>query len=348
MHMRPHLAHGRAWLFSFLIGLCLAGFGAAPAAAAQAVEHVRVAVPVPSLTFLPLYVGVQHGFFAKQGLDVEIVTTSGDGPDIDALIAGGVNFTVTTPNRLFLAYQQGNSRIVGIANLMNRMAIDCWMNKALSEKLHVSINTPLKQRILSLKGQTVSGTRPGAFTYLLLVNYAKRFGLEPQKDIKIIGIGGPNALIPAVENGAIAVACTGDPAPELAVSRGKAIMFTNNVGGTDPAYDNFMFEVLHARRDYAQAHTAQVHRMIRGFLDAIAFIHDGPDADIVTAMKKYFSGTSDDLLLQSLKRLRPAFPRDGRFNQASVEKSAKFFVATGVLKKVPNWTDLVTNQYLPK
>jgi NitT/TauT family transport system substrate-binding protein len=222
------------------------------------------------------------------------------------------------------------------------------MNKALAQKLGVSVETPLKERILALKGQTVSGTRPGAFTYLLLVNYALRFGLEPQKDLKIIGIGGPNALIPAVENGAIAVACTGDPAPELAVSRGKSIMFTNNVGGTDPAYDNFMFEVLHARRDYAQSHVDEVHRMIHGFLDAIAFINDGPEPQVVAAMKKYFTGTSDELLLQSLRRLRPSFPRDGRFNQESVEKSAKFLVSSGVLKKVPTWTDVVTNQYLPK
>jgi NitT/TauT family transport system substrate-binding protein len=348
MRAWPLSARPRGWAISALLCLCLAALGVAPAAPAHSAEHVRVAIPVPSLTFLPLYVGVQHGFFAKQGFDVEIVTTSGDGPDIDALISGGVNYTVTTPNRLFLAYQQGNKRIVGIANLMNRMAIDCWMNKALAQKLHVSVETPLKQRIMALKGQTVSGTRPGAFTYLLLVNYAMRFGLEPQKDIKIIGIGGPNALIPAVENGAIAVACTGDPAPELAGSRGKAIMFTNNVGGTDPAYDNFMFEVLHARRDYAQSHADEVHRMIRGFLDSIAFIYDGPEPQVVAAMKKYFTATSDDLLLQSLRRLRPAFPRDGRFNQESVEKSAKFFVAAGVLKKVPNWSDLVTNQYLPK
>ena len=156
-------------------------------AQAQApLQKIRVTIPVPVLPFYPLYVARDHGDFAKQGLDVEIITTSGDGPDVDALIAGSVQFTVSTPNRLFMAYEQGKP-LLAVANLGNLMAIECWMNKDTADKLGISVATPLEQRLKALKGLTVAGTRPGAFTYLLLVEYAKRVGLEPQKDLKIIG-----------------------------------------------------------------------------------------------------------------------------------------------------------------
>jgi NitT/TauT family transport system substrate-binding protein len=329
--------------------LALAFTFVSPAPAhAQALKKVKVTIPVPALTFYPLYVGRDRGLFAKHGFDVEIIQTSGDGPDVDALISGSVDFTVSTPNRLFMAYEQGKP-LLAVANLGNRMAIECWMNKEIAGKLGVSLEMPLEQRIKALKGLTVAGTRPGAFTYLLLIEYAKRFGLEPQKDVKIIGIGGPAAMIPAVENKQVAVACTGSPAPELAVARGKGIPFTNNINGGDPAYNNFLFELLYVRPDFAKSDADTVRRMIRGFTDAIAFIHDGPDAEHLAVLKKNFSGTPDDMLLAAMKNMRPIFVRDARITEESVVKAGNFMRQTGVVSKLPkSWTEIATNDYLPR
>jgi NitT/TauT family transport system substrate-binding protein len=335
-----------AWAFR-VAAVVLIAFVCAVPGGAQSLKKIRVTIPVPALTFYPLYVGVDKGFFAKQGFDVEIIQTSGDGPDVDALISGSVDFTVSTPNRLFMAYEQGKP-LLAVANLANRMAIECIMNKDVATKLGISVNTPLEQRVKALKGLTVAGTRPGAFTYLLLVGYAKRYGLEPQKDLQIIGIGGPAAQIPAVENNQVAVACTGSPAPELAVSRGKAVMFTNNLRGGDPEYDNFLFELLYVRPEFAKSNPDIVRRMNRGFLDAIAFIHDGSDADHLVVLKKNFSGTPDDILLAAMKGMRPIFTRDARITEESVNKAAKFLIQTGVVTKTPPWTAIATNEYLPR
>ena len=144
-----------------VVVLAIAITSAAPASAQAPLRKIRVTIPVPALTFYPLYVGRDRGLFAKQGLDVEIIQTSGDGPDVDALISGSVEFTVSTPNRLFMAYEQGKP-LLAVANLGNRMAIECWMNKDVATRLGVSVNTPLEQRIKALKGLTVAGTRPGA------------------------------------------------------------------------------------------------------------------------------------------------------------------------------------------
>src|ERR1051325_4510388 len=74
---------------------------------AQTLKHIRVTIPVIGMNFLPLFVAADKGLFAKEGLSVKIIPTSGDGPDIDALIAGSVQFTITTPNRLLTSYEQG-------------------------------------------------------------------------------------------------------------------------------------------------------------------------------------------------------------------------------------------------
>lgn len=49
---------------------------------AQNLQKIRVTIPVPVFTFFPLYFGQENGFFAKEGLDVETISTNGDGPDV--------------------------------------------------------------------------------------------------------------------------------------------------------------------------------------------------------------------------------------------------------------------------
>jgi NitT/TauT family transport system substrate-binding protein len=322
-------------------------FALAASTGAHALEKIKVTVPGITLTFYPLLVGVDQGMFAKQGFDVEVTQTGGDGPDVDALIAGSVEFTVSTPNRLFTAYEQGKP-LLAVANLGNRMALECMLNKEVATKLNISLNTPLEQRIKALKGHVLAGTRVGAFSYLILVGYAKRFGLDPQKDFKLVGIGGPAAQLPAVENNQVSVACIGSPTPELAVSRGKTVMLTNNLAGLDPEYDNFLFEVLYARPDFAKNNPDVVRRMIQGFVEAIAFIHDAPDAEQMPILKKYFSGAPDDILLQAMKNMRPIFKRDVHITEEAVNKAARFMVQTGVVTKTPPWTSVSTNEFVPK
>jgi ABC-type nitrate/sulfonate/bicarbonate transport system substrate-binding protein len=59
-----------------------------PGAQAQTLTKLQVTTPTTSLVFFPLYDAQKSGLFAKEGLDVQAISTNGDGPDVDALIAG--------------------------------------------------------------------------------------------------------------------------------------------------------------------------------------------------------------------------------------------------------------------
>ena len=48
-------------------------------------DKIRVAIPVQALFFMPLFVAQDEGIFKKHNLEVEVISTNGDGPDIDAL-----------------------------------------------------------------------------------------------------------------------------------------------------------------------------------------------------------------------------------------------------------------------
>ena len=73
-------------------------------ATAQKLTKLRITIPVNSLTFYPIFVAQDKGFFKAEGYEFEVIVTRGDGPDVDALISGNVQFTSTPPHRALAAY----------------------------------------------------------------------------------------------------------------------------------------------------------------------------------------------------------------------------------------------------
>lgn len=321
--------------------------GQAGTAHAQALQKIQVTVPVPALSFYPLYFAQEKGIFAKEGMEVEVISTNGDGPDVDAVLSGSVPFAISTPNRLFTAFEQGRAlKAIGVT--VNRMSIECAMNKEVAQKLGITEATPLDQKLKAMKGLTVGGTRPGAFTYLLLETYARRAGLVPQQDLKVIGVGGVNSMLPAVENNQISIGCTGSPFIELATKRGKAIRFTDNAGGTDPAFDDMLFHVVHARPEFLQKEPETARRFLRSWFTAIEQIMNSPPESHLAGVKARFGGAPDDVLIESFANSRKVFTRDGVMTPGQVEKVAKFLTENGVVKKPATFDQFVTNEYLPK
>lgn len=331
--------------------VALATLLAVTGAASMRVEaqetKLRITIPVNSFTFYPVFVAQDKGFFKKHGLDFEIVTTQGDGPDVDALLAGSVDFSASPPHRLFVAYEQGR-KLSGIVNIMNRNGINCVINKKTAEKIGINEKTPLDEKIKKLKGLTIGATRAGAFTFQLATHYAKKGGYVPQKDVQIIGTGGGAPMLAAIEQGRVDIACTSSPTPELAVSRGSAIPWVTNTAGEDPEFKEFLMEVLYVRPDYAAKNPDIVRRTSAALVDAMKFIKEGSDAEHMPILQKRFSGVPDDVLITSLKNTRDAIDPTGRISQASVDSHAEFLKQAGLLQKDIPWNDLVTNEYLPK
>jgi ABC-type nitrate/sulfonate/bicarbonate transport system substrate-binding protein len=321
---------------------CLAGSSAAGAADIA----LRTTIPANALFFLPLFVATDAGYFRDAGITMETVITQGDGPDIDALIAGSVQFTISTPNRLFTAYQQGKP-LLGVMEIMDRMGIQCFMSKAVAERVGLQPTTPLPDRLAKLKGLTIAGTRPGAFTYLLAIDYLKRAHLVPQQDAKVIGIGTAPGMIAAVENGQVDVGCFGSPVIETAVSRGKSVAFINNTQGEDSKFTDFLFEMVYVMPDYARQNPDTVRKVLAALVRANGWIISASNEDIAAAARKHFNGIDDAILTAAIASLRPAFPKDPRVTEGSFAAAQAFLHDTDMLKGDIPFAKVIDNSFLP-
>ncbi len=336
----------RRILAALLAGAALAA-ARAPAAAGE-LKKVKITQAVESLIFLPTYVARARGFFAEEGLEVEQISTGGGGPEVQALIAGEADFAVAGATYHLSAMQQGK-RLLAVANLGNKMAVNFAIHKAVAAERGITEAMPFEERLKRIKGLTFGPTRPGALTWQVGEYIVRRAGLDPQKDVKMVAAGAGPTLLAALEQRKIDVLIQSIPVPETAVHRGHALMLFNLAKGEDPLFDEFMLESLLVRPDWGRANADLVRRVVRAHLKANRWIGESSAEQIAQAVKAVMKvGFPDEVLVAGVGSLKKAFPADGIVTERALTISQDMMVKAGELKTRFRLSEVFTPEYLPR
>jgi NitT/TauT family transport system substrate-binding protein len=329
----------------FAVGVALV-WSSAPAYP-QALKKIRITMPVVALSMMPVYLAKARGFLADEGLDVEMITTNGGGPDIKALIAGDVDFTYTPGDAVVLAYAAGQRTIIVMSGF-RRVIINWAMRRDVATARGITESTPFAQKIKALKGLTIGATMPAALTANLAKYVIHEAGYVPQRDVAVIPIGSGQTWLAALENHKVDAALTATPVPEIAVARGYAIMFINNSKGEDPSLPEFLMECLITRPDVIQKNSDLVSRMVRALVKANKWALSSTPEQVADALRPFLGGTPPNILLGGVKSSIPALSPDGRTTARAVQITEDGLQQAGVLEQRVPYPELAVNSFIPK
>ncbi len=240
--------------------LALAAAAATPAAAAQAQgKPIRIGW-VNALANAPALIADKKGYFAEEGLKVEL-TSFGDGPVVQqALAAGELDIAYIGAPPVFQWYARGlNSRILAKVN---------YGQAALLTNANSGITS-----LAGLRGKKVAGVAKGSGMDVLLRGYVLKEAakLEPERDLDIVAmpVGNMNA---ALERGLVDAAFTWEPFVAESVLRGKRVLL--DVNQAIPRYPWYV--VMAVPRTLAER-PDDVVKVLRAHRKAIAFLQEQPD-----------------------------------------------------------------------
>ena len=310
-------------------------------------EKVRITTPVETMSETALYIAKDQGFFAAEGLDVEIIVTGGSGPDVQALLAGEVQFSYTPGTFAIRALHQGKA-IQAVMTALNRCIINVAMHKDVARARGIGPETPVEAKLKALRGLKLGATRVGALTYDLAYYFARKAGLEPQKDVTILGMGAGGALIAGLEQKKIDAFLTATPVPETAVHRGQAILLVNNSRGEFPDLKEFLMINVLVRPEFARQNPDLVRRMVRALVRANRWALDRSPEDVRDVLAKFLKGIDPAVLLEAVQNVRPAISRDGLTTEGMVKATLDVLEAGGLIRPRINLSDVATNEYLPR
>ena len=156
-----------------LLWIFVAG-ASAPKVDAASAPRLRVGYPSPSASFFPLFATKEAGLFEKYGFGAEMIYVQGV-QLVQVHVAGQLDVS-TISSVVYLQASVEGADLIQVAS-----SIDGQLMKVM---VHPSIAKPP-----DLKGKTLAITRFGSLTDLLIRPALKNWGLEPQKDVKLIQIG---------------------------------------------------------------------------------------------------------------------------------------------------------------
>lgn len=349
---------GLVALSLLLAAACAPQAPAAPAAPAAAkppaegkapagLQKLRVTQSTAdSVSFIPIYVARYHNFFGDEGLAVDVVTTGGGGPDVAALIAGEAQFTAAGPINQLALLQEGQ-RTLSVAGFGDTLIANLVMNKDVHQQKGLSDSSSVEEKLAALKGTKIAVTRVGALTDMVARSYARRAGLDPEKDITIVATGSGQPQMAALEQKQVDVASLTTPASELLVERGIGVMLFNNTRGEDPFFKPFTQQAVLVRQDYAQQNPDTVRAFVRAIVKANTWVHEHSAEEAAEIMNFYVPALKKEDIAKNFALIKDGVPADGCMTEKGVLGNVELFRAAGLLKQEITFSDLATNEYLP-
>jgi NitT/TauT family transport system substrate-binding protein len=331
---------------TFALGTASLAIGAPAIVRAQGLTKIRITQPGESLSYMPIYVGRAKDYFKEVGIDLELVVTRGDGPDVQALMAREVEFVATPPHHLYTLFLQ-NRKLLGIAGILGRCGINLVVSKDAAAERSITEDSPFEAKLKALKGLTFGVSTPGSLTYNMALYYIQRAGLKPQEDAKVVGTGTGTAALAALSNKIASASMFPSPTADEAVSRGFAIWLINNTRGQDPDLKEFLHAVVYVRPDYLSENTDLCKRMIGAIVKSSAWIKSASVDEVANTTRPFFASLDEKVFTSAVGNVREAIIPDGRMTAAGSDAYEKVLLMTGHLKSAVAFDSVFTNKYLP-
>lgn len=184
-------------IFTFILVPFLVFIGPNLATAqAPALQNVVVSYPSKSITTFPILdTARRKGFFQQQGLNVSLVYMRG-GLDIKAVITGDADFGTGTTTAVTAFVAGAPLRVV------------CSYNSHVDQVLY---SQPKYRSIAQLKGQAIGSLNPGGLVDMLLRRVLLAGGLNPERDVVLLSMGGTPERYAALKAGNIAASMLSSP-----------------------------------------------------------------------------------------------------------------------------------------
>ncbi len=308
---------------------------------------VRMSQPTEALSFLVLYAARANKFFEEEGITLELIIMQGGGPELQALIAGSVDFSATGTAGLIRAFS-GGGELLGVQNILGRCVVDLVIRKDSAKRLGITSEMTVEERLRRLKGAKVGASRIGALTYQIPFFLAKEVGLEPGRDVTILGVGGGASQFASFNTGHIDVISSSPPYPAAAIKQGDGLMLVANTKGEYPKLRSFLQQLLLVRPEFARQNPDLVRKVVRALVRGNRWVAENDSQEVAKVVAKFFRQTPLDVLVSTVEAIKLAVIPDGQITVDGLRGVEAVLRANGIVKQAVPWDRLVTNEFLPR
>ena len=295
----------------------------------RAADKIRFGKSFPTLfQFTPVDVGIEKGFFAKHGLEIEITAFTGDAKTHQAFAAGAIDMSIGSgPSIAFIAK---GSPVLAVAEAADR---------PLGITLCVLADSPYKT-VADLKGQTISGASVGDQTQWMVRELSRLQGWGPD-GFNYVGLGGVEAQLSALRTHQVAANPLDLTSATQLQDQGE-VRILIRYGDVVKEYIN---HIIYASNDMIANHPDEVRRFLAAWFETVAYFKSHKDevVPITARVLKIPPPTVARVYDQAIDMITS----DGHFDPKGLAVLRRSFTEMNILPEAPDMAKLYTERFLP-
>jgi NitT/TauT family transport system substrate-binding protein len=274
----------------------------------------------------PFIVAVDKGFFRTENLNVEFVPFRGGPNLVKAVIAGEV-----------LLGAAGSTDIL----VFREAGMPLKMVATHTEGNHFTLNVaPDVQGVGDLKGKAIGVTSVGATTWVFARMVARQQGWDPDKDVKVVGLGGLDAQLAALARKEIHAFVWGDGgAVTQLAGKSKVLM------RLDKVTSRWISQIQYVSEDGIKKQGDDIRKIMKGLFAAIKFMTEQTNDAAEIIAKKI--GWSPDAVRAAHKISGSLMSHDGTISIEALRSMQDTLLEHGTIKKRLPIEDHVARGFTP-
>ncbi len=313
--------------------LSLSGCGAEGASSGNGGTKVVLNEVAHSVFYAPMYVAIEEGYFAEEGIDLELVTGFGADKTMTAVLTGEADIGFMGSESTIYTYAGGTADyVVNFAQLTQRAG-----NFLVSR-------TPIDNFSWDmLKGTEVLGGRAGGMPEMVFEYILEKNGIDPVNDLTINQ---------SIDFGSTAAAFSGGDAdftvefePHATALEQKGEGYVVASLGEDSGF--VPYTAFSAKKSYLEEHGDTVQAFTNALQKGMDYVQSHTPEEIAEVIAPQFAETDMDTLTKIVERYynQDTWKDNLIFEEDAFELLQNILDDAGVLEERVPYENLVTKEY---
>jgi ABC-type nitrate/sulfonate/bicarbonate transport system substrate-binding protein len=300
--------------------------GRAPVVRAQTSVKLGTAVLGDYALAGPFILAAEKGFFKAEGLNVEFIPFRGGPNLVKAVIAGEVLLGAAGATDILVVREAGQP---------------LKMVATHTEGNHFTLNVaPEVQSVAELRGKSIGVTSIGATTWVFARMVAREQRWDPDRDVKIVALGGLDAQLAALSRKEIHAFVWGDGGAVTQL-QGKSRVLMR----LDSVTPKWISQIQYVSEDGIKKNGDTIRKSMKGIFQAMRFMTTNT-ADAAEIISKKI-GWTPEAVLAAHKISSGLFSHDGTISVEALGSMQDTLLAEGVIKKKLPLEEHYTKEFIP-
>jgi len=300
-------------------------------------KSIVLAEPVHLFAYVPLYLAIDQGIFAKHGLNVKMSMVLGGG-HVAALVSGAVWGNVGGPESDAMADNGKADPLLAVCNIVNRALIYLCAKKG--TKPASSSPADLKAFV---KGKKLALSRYGGTPDVLARQWLEQIGINVKSDVTIVNNAAIADAPTLIKAGAVDIAVTTEPQISFGIEQG----IWGEPFYSFPSLGDYAFACISVKKSTITSDPATMQAFVTALVEGLKLTQTNRGM-VNATIKKDFPTLPDSVAKAALDRCFKdnLFSKDGMITVPAYEIDMKAVYNSGEMTRRVPFSEVVDMSFV--